>query len=222
MSVKSFITLVFLLFSVLFCGTKEDETVFSHALIYRYETLSEKGEFWLYHNPETGSILFVPEDEMIDFVVADTLGNYRFFGDNGHGKKTVTTPQVGWISEKTNEILPKSDYLITFEPLVKKRVIRNPETQQTEIECIGYKMLYNKVIRQQNMFFTEDIPLNSYQVYGFNRLEGDIQLPVPQLDMIGILSEKQLVTHIESDVFKLELIAYEYNPYHINLTKYKY
>lgn len=221
MSVKSFIAVVLLLFSISFCGSTEEETIFTHALIYRYETLTEKGEFWLYHNPETGSILFVPEDEMIDVVIADTLGNYRFFGDDGHGNKTIITQQIDWVSEKTNEILPKSDYLITFEPISEKKFIRNPEIQQQEIECKGFKMLYNKVIRQQNMYFTEDIPINSYQVYGFNRLEGDIRLPIPQLDMIGILSEKQLVTHIESDVFKLELVAYEYNPYQIILKKYK-
>lgn len=222
MLIKILFTVVVLPFLALFCEKKE--TVFTHALIYRYETLTEKGEFWLYHNPETGSILFVPEDEMIDFVVADTLGNYYFFGDNGHGEKVVTSQHIDWVTEKTedrNRVFPQSDYLITFEALSQKRYIPNSENQQQQFECKGFKMLYNKVQRQQNIYITEDIPLNSYQVYGFNRLQGDIRLPVPQLDMIGIVSEKQLVTHIENDIFKLEFIAYEYNPFELNTKKYK-
>jgi len=217
MSVKSCIaiTLIFIL-------TKStQDAVFTHALIYQYETLTEKGELWLYHNPKTGNILFVPEDEMIDYVIADTLGNYYFFGDNGHGEKVATLQQIDWVTGELHENSPKSDHLITFEPIAENKVIKNAEAINQNIICKGFKMIYNKTAGQQNIFFTENIPINSYQVYGFNRLQGDIRLLVPQLDMIGIVSKEQLVTHIENDTFKLELVAYEYNPFELNVAEYK-
>ncbi|MGJ8591164.1 MAG: hypothetical protein ACSHXF_01375 [Aquaticitalea sp.] len=224
MSIKLFITLIVVSISVLCLSKKENESVFTHALIYRYETLTENGEFWLYHNPDTGSILFKPEDEMIDAVIADTNGTYSFFGDDGHGNKTMTTQLLDWVSDSvfaTNAILPISDSLITFEPIAEKRFIHNSEVHQMDIECRGFKMQYHKASGQQNIYFTETFPINAYQIYGFNRLEGAIKLPVVQLDMIGILSEKQLITHIENDIFKLELVAYEYNPYWFDEKKYR-
>ncbi len=201
------------------------EIVYSHALIYRYETLTEKGEFWMYHNPKTGNILFVPEDEMVDFVVADTLGNYYTFGDNGHDKKVVTKQHIDWIAstqEIKEPVLPQSNAFFTIEPLSKKRTISTTETKRKSIECHGFKMIYNKMFGQQNVFVTEDILLNSYQIYGFNRLDGDIKLPVSQLNLIDIVGRNQLATHIESDTFKLELIAYESNPYHILPLDYQF
>ena len=224
MSVKSLIVIILATIPFLFMSKKENETVFTHALVYRYETLTDKGEFWLYHNPKTGSILYVPKDEMIDAVIADTLGNYYFYGDDGHGNKTITTQFLDWVSDSlfiTNDILPTSDTLITFEPISEKRLIHNVENGQVDIECRGFKMLYHKMSHQQNIYLTENIAINSYQIYGFNRLEGDIQLPVKQLDMIGIVSKKQLLTHAESDVLKIELVAYEYNPYWFDIERYK-
>lgn len=213
--------------SSIFSFQKEisNEIVYSHALIYRYETLSEKGEFWIYHNPKTGSILFAPEDEMVDFVVADTLGNYYTFGNNGHNEKVVSKQHIDWITstkEREESSLPQSNEVFLFKPLTEKRTIPTTENNQKLIECIGFKMIYNKMIGHQNLFLTENIPVNSYQIYGYNRLEGDVKLPVPQLDFIDIVSRKQLATHIESDTFKLELIDYQYNPYHILPLDYQF
>lgn len=213
--------------SSFFTIQKESSTdiVYTHALIYRYETLSEKGEFWIYHNPKTGSILFAPEDEMVDFVVADTLGNYYTFGNNGHDEKVVSKQHIDWIpfpKEGKKEDLPQSNSIFTFKPLSEKRTLYTAENNQKLIECNGFEMIYNKMIGQQKLFLTERIPLNSYQIYGFNLLQGDIKLPVAQLNLIDIVSRNQLATHIENDSFKLELIAYEYNPYHISPLDYQF
>lgn len=216
MTISSFFT---------FQNEKSKEIVYSNALIYRYETVTKKGEFWLYHNPKTGSILFAPEDEMVDFVVADTLGNYYTFGSNGHDEKIVTKQHISWIAstkERKKANLPQSNEFFSVEPLSKKRTIATSENNRKSIECKGFKMIYNKMIGQQNIFLTEDIPLNSYQIYGFNRLKGDIKLPVEQLNLIDIVARNQLATHIESDTFKLELVAYEYNPYHILPSDYQF
>lgn len=77
------------------------------------------------------------------------------------------------------------------------------------------------MIWQQKLFITENITVKSYQIYGFNRLHGDLQLPVEQLNLIDIVSMKQLATYIESHTFKLELVAYEYNLCCITLRNYQ-
>ena len=49
-----------------------------------------------------------------------------------------------------------------------------------------YQWTLNQVSGNQSTYITEMIPINFYQVYGFNKLEGDIALPVRELDFAGI------------------------------------
>lgn len=67
---------------------------------------------------------------------------------------------------------------------------------------------------------TEAIPVNYYQVYGFNRLGGDLRLPVNYLDFIGFFSKQQSIVKIEDGSTKLELVSYEYNPYFAEAADY--
>jgi len=83
-------------------------------------------------------------------------------------------------------------------------------------------MVFNEEVKQQTVFYTESISLNAYQIYALNQLNSDVKLPVPAMDLMNVLNQNQLVTHLENDVFKVELIAYEYNPYDIEVSEYSY
>lgn len=202
------------------------EISFDMALIYQYVYPDSEGEFWMYYNTENGNILYVPEDEMIDFVIADSLGNYYTFGDNGHDEKVVsvqTLPHLNFEMKEANfQNFPQSNDYFEFIKLTEKRIIDQQNISQPNIESIGYKMLYQKMTGQQNVFVTENIPVNAYILYGFNLLEGDVKLPVAEYNFLNIFENNQLVTHIERDNFMLKLISYEYNPYMVDLSIYKY
>ncbi len=216
MSLKSMVFSSIVMFALLSVSSNKvaNKTIsFSHALIYEYETLTSKGQFWIYHNPKSGSLLFVPEDEMVEFVLADTRGNYYTFGDNGHSEKTVTHQRVDWKRNNPN---------ITIQTLPLKRYIHQEISNQPTIECSGFTMIFNEEVKQQTVFYTESISINAYQIYALNQLNSDVKLPVPAMDLMNVLTQNQLVTHLENDVFKVELIAYEYNPYDIEVSEYSY
>jgi len=201
---------------MLFCATNKSvaqELTFTQALIYNYETLTSKGQFWIYHNPKTGSLLFVPDDEMVDFIIADTQGNYYTFGDNGHNEKVVSQQSVNWKQDKPD---------VTIQPLPLKRYIHQEISQQPTIECEGFIMIFNQEVKQQTVFYTESIAINSHQIYALNQLGSDVKLPITEMDLTTVLAQNQLITHLENDTFKVELIAYEYNPYVVNVSDYTF
>lgn len=197
---------------------------FDEALIYSYKYPDREGEFWIYHNSKTGNFLYIPHDEMIDFVIADSLGNFFIFGDNGHNEKVVTS-QKQILEEEEGAFtkqLPQSNDFIDFIALTKNRIIDQSNISQPNIRSKGYTMRYKKMIGQQNVFLTKDISVNSNIIYGFNRMYGDIRLPVPELDFLGIFYKDEVVTHIERDNFHLKLENYGPNPYWATVEEYTY
>src|SRR5690606_26200562 len=86
----------------------------------------------------------------------------------------------------------------------------------------GFIMIFNQEVKQQTVFYTESIAINSYQIYALNQLGSDVKLPVAEMDLMNVLAKNQLITHLENDTFKVELIAYEYNPYVVNVSDYTF
>lgn len=201
---------------------------FSHAFIYKY-TLEDGGteEFWIYHNPENGQLLYVPEDPMVEFVVSDTLGNYYFFGDDGHGTKTIDSQFVDWVANpdmyEADISYPVSDAYVSIKQTGKmKSLDQSSNIDGKPIVGVEYLWDFSKVSGNQTTYITEMIPVNYYQVYGFNKLEGDINLPVLALDFIGIFGKHQVVTQLISGDFNLELTNYEFNPSFVEAGDYQY
>lgn len=224
----SYILLILLTFQTAWAQQKKvepsKEFSFDKALIYQYAYPDSEGEFWVYLH-ENGSILYVPQDEMIDFVIADTSGNYYTFGDNGHGEKVVTSQRIENLSERINEINPEltvSNEFLEITPLSYERTLDQKDALQPEIKSVGYQLIYQKMAGQQNVFVTDQIPVNANLLYGLTRIGGDVQLNIPDFYFTGIFNPDQLVTHIERDNFMLKLISYEYNPYFVDLSIYKY
>ncbi len=200
---------------------------FSHAFIYTYTNAEESGEFWIYHNPENGQLLYMPEDPMVDFVVSDTLGNYYFFGDDGHGVKTVDSQFVDWVADSKlydkNASYPISDKYVSIKPTGKKKSLDELSNMEGK-PLVGkeYQWTFNQVSGNQSTYITEMIPINFYQVYGFNKLEGDIALPVRELDFAGIFGKNQIITYLESEDLKLELSFYQFNFSFVEAGDYEY
>lgn len=200
---------------------------FSHAFIYKYTDEDELKEFWLYHNPENGQLLYVPEDEMIDFVISDPDGNYYFFGNDGHGNDIVDAQFVEWVANPEfydeNETYPISDQYVKLIPTGKKKVLNEySKIDGKEIISEEYKWEFTKMKGEQSTFITNMIPINFYQVYGFNKLEGDISLPYSSLDFVGVFGKNQTITEFKSGTTKVELLSYEFNPYFVEAANYQY
>lgn len=200
---------------------------FSHAFIYEYSDGEEKGEFWIYHNPENGQLLYMPEDPMVEFVVSDTCGNYYFFGDDGHGVKTVSSQFVDWVANpklyEEDISYPVSDRYVTLKPTGKKKTLdESSSVNGKPIVGHEYQWIFTQVSGNQNTYVTEMIPVNFYQVYGFNKLEGDINLPVLGLDFTGVFGKNQVVTHFKSENLELELVTYQFNPAFVEAADYEY
>lgn len=200
---------------------------FSHAFIYKYTDEDELKEFWLYHNPENGQLLYVPEDEMIDFVISDPDGNYYFFGNDGHGNDIVDAQFVEWVANPEfydeNETYPISDQYVKLIPTGKKKVLNEySKIDGKEIISEEYKWEFTKMKGEQSTFITNMIPINFYQVYGFNKLEGDISLPYSSLDFVGVFGKNQTITEFKSGTTKVKLLSYEFNPYFVEAANYQY
>lgn len=200
---------------------------FSHAFIYEYKSGGEEGEFWIYHNPDNHQLLYIPEDPMVDFVVGDPRGNYYFFGDDGHGAKTVNSQLVEWVANPRlyteNVSYPISDRYVTINPTGKSKVLDEGSViGGKRIEGTEYNWEFRQVEGRQTIYVTEMVPVNFYQVYGFNKLEGDIHLPIIDFDFIGIFGKNQTVIYLESGDLKLELVAYQFNPAFVEAGDYEY
>lgn len=191
---------------------KEEVYYFPDALIYAYEHNQEKRELWLYLNTETKEILYVPENEMIKAVISFPDGKYKIFGEDESGKRIILTQTVNTVTGE--EIAGES-----LIPLNEKRTVSQKNIQQKDIVSQGYKMNYIKMEGGEVLFATTQIPVNSFQLYGFCRLEGDARLPV-DIDYINLFKKGQLITHIERDNFKLTLLNYGPNPYEFSAAGY--
>lgn len=200
---------------------------FSHAFIYEYKNGEDDGEFWIYHNPENGQLLYVPEDPMVEFVVSDTLGNYYFFGNDGHGVQTVNSQFVEWVAKPDlydpDVPYPISDQYVSIKPSGKSKSLDEHSAMDGQ-PIVGKEYIweFSKVSGAQSTYITEMIPVNFYQVYGFNKLEGDISLPVIDLDFTGVFGKNQTVTNLESEELKLALVSYQFNPYFVEAGDYEY
>lgn len=179
---------------------------FPDALIYEYEVEGKKEELWIYVNQKTRQLLFVPNDDMISGVISFPNGTYKVFGKTEKGKDTILTYTL---PEITDEHLEWEG----LKSLETVKTISQENIQQSDISSIGYQIDYQQMIGSEVIYVTHDIDINSHQLYGFCRLDGDAKLNIP-LDFSGVLSKNQLITHIERSDFSMRLLNYGPNPYY--------
>lgn len=194
---------------------KPQDTIayFENALIYQYEQNEVKEELWLYVNEQKKEILFVPNDDMIQAVISYPDGTFKIFGTNEKGEKVILTQKISAVfgEELDDDVLKK---------MAETKTISQKNIQQKDILCEGFSLKYLKMEGGETLFATTQIPINSFQIYAFSRLDGDCKLPI-SLDYINVFKKNQLITHIERDNFTLELLNYGPNPYEFQLKEYK-
>lgn len=186
---------------------------FENALVYQYEQNNSKKELWFFVNEKEKQILYVPNDDMIQAIISYPDGKYIVFATDERGQQIRMVQQVNAIvsSEIEDNVLSS---------LEENRVISQKNIQQNNIICKGYILKYLKMEGSEILFATTQIPINSFQLYGFSRLDGDSKTAI-NLDFINVFKKSQLITHIERDNFKLELLNYGPNPYEFQLKEYK-
>lgn len=193
--------------------TKEmGELYFPNALIYQYEYRGEKGELWIYHNPQTGNMLYAaPGDDMMDAVISYPDGNYTSYFQTEAGKFNSYTQLLSDINKEWTQ--PKElEAIKTTAP--KYYLIDN-----NKIAANAFQINYLKAA-SETVWTTNAISGNAHQFYGFYRLQGDAQIQLP-IDYAYFLNKEEWLTEVHNPYFKLKLIAYEHNPYWFNTSKYQ-
>ncbi len=186
--------------------------VFNEVLIYTLEHDEGKTDFWFYVNREENLILYMPQDDMIEAVISYPNGKYQIFATDEFGKKVKCLASV----EKTNN----NNLLNVLNPLNNLKITKNLEGVLPIIESQGFTLKYTQENSQETIYTTNQINLNSRQLYGFTRLEGDSKLSY-HFDFLNVLNKNQWVTHSQSAFGVLELLEYSFNYYEINLNDYK-
>ena len=185
---------------------------FENALVYQYEQNNSKKELWFFVNEKEKQILYVENDDRIQAIISYPDGKYIVFATDERGQKIRMVQQVNAIvsSEIEDNVLSS---------LEENRVISQKNIQQNNIICKGYILKYLKMEGSEILFATTQIPINSFQLYGFSRLDGDSKTAI-NLDFINVFKKNQLITHIERDNFKLQLLNYGPNSYEFQLKEY--
>ena len=191
---------------------KDSIAFFDKALTYRYSINGLTEELWFYVNEETQQILYIPNDDMIQAVISYPDGKYVVFTIDETGKKIRLEQVVKAVISPEIE-----DKVLSL--LEEKLIISQKNIQQKDLVCDGYIMKYLKMEGSEILFATAQIPINSFQVYGFSRLEGDCNIPI-NLDFINVFPKKQLISHIDRQEFNLQLVNYGPNLYEFNTKPY--
>lgn len=208
----------------------ECELHFDEVLIYKFTEKGETREYWIYFNPQTQYLLFTPQDEMVSAIVSHTDGSYWIFGTDEHGKKTAQKQYIDDVADErlydANAEYPNSNRYITYTPTGEQWKLEEKIGILKSIVSDGYEMKDKEVGEPGSLYLTTQIPLkNTYQLYGFTKIEGDVKLPWV-MNGIGEFSKEQLLTKYEQkskwgDV-ALELTSYSFNSYYLNVCDYKY
>ena len=186
---------------------------FPMAITYSYVMNGEENELWFYVNEETQQILYVPNDDMVKGIISYPDGVYKIFGSTESGEKTIIIHKVDAVV--ADEIIDAALF-----PLGENKTIDQKNIQQPNIESIGYSIKYIKMEGREILFATTEIPINSFQLFGFCRLPGDAKLPI-EIEYINLLKKNQTLTHLERSNFSLELLNYGPNPYEFVIAGFK-
>lgn len=186
---------------------------FENALIYQYEQNGIKEELWFYVNEQKNEVLFVPNNDMIQAIISYSDGTYKIFGTNEKGEKVI-------LKQKISSVFGKALEDNVLEKISETKTISQKNIQQKDIFCEGFNLKYLKMEGGETLFATKQIPINSFQLYGFSRLDNDSKLPI-NIDYINVFKKNQLITHLEREDFKLELLNYGPNPFEFQLKGYK-
>lgn len=208
----------------------ECELFFDEVLIYKFTEKNGTSEHWIYLNPKTQYLLYTPQDEMVSAIVSHPDGSYWVFGDDGHGKKTASKQHIDEVAdERLYEVdaeYPSSNRYITYTPTNEQWDFKDEIGVLKSVLSDGYQMKDRESAEPGSLYLTNQIPIkNTYQLYGFSKIEGDSKLPWV-LNGIGEFSKQQLLTKYEQKSkygdLSLELTSYSFSSHYLNVCEYTY
>jgi hypothetical protein len=183
---------------------------FPNVFIYEVSRGNEKSEFWIYHNPQSGQYLYVPNDDMVKAILGSPNGSYKTYAQTEEGKKVFFSTTIPKVLEKSK---PNSR-------LKSIKLTKQLNASQGQILSKGFTLSYLKTNEIDTLFLTTQIKGNANILYGFSMLDGDAKLP-NSLALLGEVSDNQFLTEYISKYSSIKLIAYESNPYQFDVRGYK-
>lgn len=174
-----------------------DNHYFPEAFIYQYTDLAGEYQFvWLCYNPDTREILYIPNDDMLQAVISYPNGDYLGYLIDENGQKQTIRQHIPAVTDVPTDPHPEEYQL---RARLQDTIVRIREFQHDErIVSSAIDISYLHSGKNETVYVTEDFAINTYQIYGFGRLDGDMRLPYV-LDYIGILTKEQLVTDVRND-----------------------
>ena len=188
---------------------KQKTYYFTDALTYEIDQNGEKTELWFYVNTKTNQILHLPNDDMIKGVISFPDGNYKIYGNTEFERDTI-------LSDFISDVLSNDDFSGVAKAMSSTKTINQENIQQKPIFSKGYRIDYEQMQGGEDIYVTTQIPINSRQIYGFCRLNGDAKLN-PIFDYLNVLNHNQTITHVEKDGYTVRLLNFGPNPYELTV-----
>jgi hypothetical protein len=216
---------------------------FTDKLIYKFKTNisgygnfyegegDQEGEIVIYVEPKTNTFLFTKEaygvsGEMIDFVIADTLGNYLFgytdeFGKNFQENYFIEYVKLSAESKKYVE----SDFKQYLKPMSERKVFGKKNFPTPTFDAQAYEMTSMKTIDKAKVFLAASF-LNLRPLYSFNGLDSETKLPF-YFDYNNVIPNRFMPVYdkykaVEGGVYsEMYLDSYQPTEYFVDLKKYK-
>lgn len=199
----------------------KDHYNFTELWIWEYvDYYGEKGDVWVYRDPESGYWLFTQDaygntDGMSDWIMGLTNGTY-FLG--------YVNPEMG---SKKQILELKTSYEIDDEllKLWKKTNITAPFGQSAhsmrKFTGTAYEVTYPKLSDRSRIYVAET-EVDFRPIYYFNNLDSDARLPI---HFPSVLSKNQFALADSSVMGDGTMVTYTFkevspNQYHVQLNEY--
>ena len=169
---------------------------------------------------------------MVRAIISHTDGSYWTFGTNEQGKQIASKQYIDDVADEqlydADAEYPSSNRYVTYTPMSEQWDFRDKIGVLKSVLSDGYQVKNRDFDEPGTFYLTTQIPLkNSYQLYGFTKIEGDPHLKLPWvMNGIGEYSKQQLLTKYEQKSkwgdAALELVSYSFTTYYLNVCEYTY
>lgn len=216
---------------------------FTDQLIFKYKTnLSgygnyyngegdQVGEIVIYVEPKSNTFLFSKEayglsGEMVDFVIADTLGNYIFGYTDEFGKKYRENYFIEYVKlDAERRKLLENDFRKYLRLKKETKVFGKKSFPTPTYVAQAYDMTYRTTIDTSRIFLAPSF-INMRPIYSFNGLDLETKLPY-YFDFNNVIPNRFMPVYnkykASEDIGFSEMYLDSYQPteYYVDLSKYK-
>lgn len=164
---------------------------FSEVMIWEYlnenyppdDTERYSGEFSVYVDSPTGTMLFTPEAygnsaEMINFIIVHQDGRYfQGFTDEFGKKKCLVDTLYKFESTRLNQEFIKEDFLKLAKPIGKYKTFGKNNYGWQEVKAKEYELSFLMTNDKSTIYLSKQ-PYSLLPLYLFSALESEARLPV--------------------------------------------